>query len=209
LKKQGYPTFYLESASMYLKHSILVEQTEGLIRGCIKGERFSQNRLYALYAPKMLVVCIRYSRNREEAEETLQEGFIKVFEFIHQYKSIGSFEGWIRKIMVNCALQKYRGKSHLHPVINIETTDTDQLVSENILSQLDTKELLKMIQQLPPAYRMVFNLFVFEGFKHREIAELLGISEGTSKSNLSDARAILQKAVNKSLAVVKQNINYS
>ena len=193
---------------MYLKHIILVEQTEELIRGCIKGERFSQNRLYALYAPKMFVVCIRYSKNREEAEETLQEGFIKVFEFIQQFKGAGSFEGWMRKIMVNCALQKYRSKSHLHPVIDIETTDSDQLISEDILSQLDTKELLKMVQQLPPGYRMVFNLYVFEGYKHREIAELLGISEGTSKSNLSDARAILQKAVNKSLVVAKQNLNY-
>jgi RNA polymerase sigma factor (sigma-70 family) len=193
---------------MHLKHSILVEQTEELIRGCIKGERFSQNRLYALYAQKMFVVCIRYSRNREEAEETLQEGFIKVFEFIHQFKGAGSFEGWIRKIMVNCVLQKYRSKSHLHPVIDIENTDTDQHTSEDILSQLDTKELLKMVQQLPPGYRMVFNLYAFEGYKHREIAELLGISEGTSKSNLSDARVILQKAINKSLAIAKQNVNY-
>jgi RNA polymerase sigma factor (sigma-70 family) len=194
---------------MYLKHSILVEQTEELIRGCIKRERFYQNRLYTLYAPKMFVVCIRYSKNREEAEETLQEGFIKVFEFIHQFKGAGSFEGWIRKIMVNCALQKYRSKPHLHPVIDIENTNTDQYISEDILSQLDTKELLKMVQQLPPSYRMVFNLFAFEGYKHREIAELLGISEGTSKSNLSDARAILQKAVTKSLNEVKQNVNYS
>ena len=193
---------------MYLKHSILEEQTDELIRGCIKGERTSQNRLYALYAPKMFVVCIRYSKSREEAEEILQEGFVRVFEFIHQFKYAGSFEGWVRKIMVNCALQKYRSKSHLHPVIDIETTDTDMHVSEDILARLDTKELLKMVQQLPPAYRMVFNLYVFEGFKHREIAELLGISEGTSKSNLSDARAILQKTVNKSLAVAKQNVNY-
>lgn len=193
---------------MHLKHSILVNQTEELIRGCINAERFSQNRLYEIFAPKMFVVCIRYSKNREEAEEILQEGFIKVFEFIHQFKGTGSFEGWMRKIMVNCALQRYRSKSHLHPVVDIENIETDQSITEDILSQINTKELLKMVQQLPPGYRMVFNLYVFEGFKHREIAEMLGISEGTSKSNLSDARAILQKAVTKSLEIAKQNVNY-
>jgi RNA polymerase sigma factor (sigma-70 family) len=194
---------------MNVKQPILVEQIEELIRGCIKGERYSQNRIYSLFAPKMLTVCLRYSKNREEAEDTMQEGFINVFKSINQFKSLGSFEGWVRKIMVNCALQKYRSKSHIHPLISIENTHAEPLINENVLSDLGVKELLKMIQQLPPVYRMVFNLYVFEGLKHREIAEELGITEGTSKSNLSGARAILQKAVNKSLAVAKQNVNYS
>jgi RNA polymerase sigma-70 factor (ECF subfamily) len=123
---------------------------------------------------------------------------MKVFEFIHQYKFAGSFEGWVRKIMVNCALQKYRTKK-LHAVVNIDPATIENIGNENIISQIGTKELLKMVQQLPPSYRMVFNLYVFEGMKHREIAEYLKISEGTSKSNLSDARAILQKAVHNSL----------
>ena len=174
-----------------------------LINKCIKGERHSQANLYAQLAPKMFVVCLRYARNREEAEEILQEGFIKVFEHLEQYKFTGSFEGWVRKIMVNCALQKYRNKSQLHAVVNIEEVRTEYGGAENIHSQLSTKELLKLVQQLPPAYRMVFNLYVFEGMKHREIAEQLGIAEGTSKSNFFDAKLLLQKAVTESLKISK------
>ncbi|MCW3114349.1 MAG: polymerase sigma-70 factor [Segetibacter sp.] len=177
----------------------IAQHTQLLIEGCIKGDRFSQSRLYNLYNQKMFLVCLRYARNREEAEEILQEGFMKVFEFIHQYKFNGSFEGWMRKIMVNCALQKYRSKTHLRPVVDIDATAVADKSHDEIIATLGTKELLNMVQQLPPAYKMIFNLYVFEGMKHREIAELLGISEGTSKSNLSDARALLQKAVNKSL----------
>jgi RNA polymerase sigma-70 factor (ECF subfamily) len=155
----------------------------------------------------MFAICLRYSKNREEAEETLQEGFMKVFENLQQFKFAGSFEGWVRKIMVNCALQKFRSKSHLHAVVNIDDVKIEYGDNENISSQLGTKELLQMVQTLPSAYRMVFNLYVFEGMKHREIAEVLGISEGTSKSNLSDARAILKKAVVNSAQIAKQNIN--
>ena len=177
----------------------IYRQTEQLIEACIKGDRQSQTRLYYLYCQNMFVVCLRYSKSREEAEEILQEGFIKVFEFLHQYKFAGSFEGWMRKIMVNCALQKYRSKGNLRPVVDIDSAATEFGEDEDIIAKIGTKELLNMVQQLPPAYRMIFNLYVFEGMKHREIADLLGISEGTSKSNLSDARTILQKAVNKSL----------
>ena len=184
-----------------------LEQIEQLIEGCVNGNRQSQNQLYNLLMPKMFVVCLRYSKNREEAEEILQEGFIKVFEFIHQYKFNGPFEGWVRKIMVNCALQKYRSKRQMHAVVNIDTTAVEQPGNEDIISQIGTKELLKMVQQLSPAYRTIFNLYVLEGMKHREIAEHLGISEGTSKSNLSDARAFLQKAVNNSMQFAKQNLN--
>jgi len=184
---------------------LLVEQNTMLIEGCIKGDRQSQSKLYAMLMQKMFVVCLRYSKNREEAEEILQEGFIKVFEFIHQYKFSGSFEGWVRKIMVNCALQKYRSKK-LHAVVDIDPATIENIGNENIISQIGTKELLKMVQLLPPSYRMVFNLYVFEGMKHREIAAHLKISEGTSKSNLSDARAILQKAVHNSLQS-SQNVN--
>ena len=184
-----------------------MEQLEQLIEGCINGHRQSQNRLYAVLMPKMFGVCLRYSKTREEAEEILQEGFIRVFEFIHQYNFAGSFEGWVRRIMVNCALQKYRSKKQMHAVVNIDSTAVEPMSNEEILSRIGTKELLQMVQQLSPAYRMVFNLYVFEGMKHREIAEHLGISEGTSKSNLSDARAFLQKAVHKSIQSAKQNLS--
>jgi len=180
----------------------LPDTEQHLIRGCIAGNRAFQSKLYDLFAPRMLGVCIRYAKNREEAEEILHEGFLRVFTYIQKYNGSGPLEGWIRKIMVNCALHRYRNKSRLHPVIQLNTCWPDTSVESDIFSKLDAKELLLQVQSLPAGYRLVFNLYVFEGYKHREIAEALGISEGTSKSNLSDARTLLQKAIsgNKNLA---------
>ncbi len=182
--------------------------TDKLIHDSIKGHRHAQTKLYEDMSPKMFSICLRYSKNREEAEEILQEGFIKVFTFIHQFNFSGSFEGWARKIMVNTALQKYRGKAALHAVTDINEAGQEIGEPETIIARLGSKELLGMVQQLPPGYRLVFNLYVFEGMKHREIASMLGITEGTSKSNLSDARAILQTAVKKSLLVAKKSFHY-
>lgn len=190
---------------MLIKHSDLLEPYAQLIQACINGDRHSQNKLYELFGPKMFSVCIRYSKNREEAEEIVQEGFIQVFRSLRNFEFAGSFQGWIRKIMVYSAIQYYRSKSKMHPVINIESVNAEEQGSENILTQLGKKELLKMVQQLPTAYRMVFNLYVFEGMKHREIAGLLNIAEGTSKSNLFDAKKILQRAVTNSLKIAKPN----
>jgi RNA polymerase sigma-70 factor (ECF subfamily) len=142
----------------------------------------------------MFTVCLRYASSREEAKDLLQEGFIKVFDCLHQFKFEGSFEGWMKRVIVNNALQKIRSKSHLHAIVPIEDAQQTQAVSpQEIFSHLSTKELLQMVQELPTIYRLVFNLYVFEGMKHKEISKLLGISEGTSKSNLHDARVILQK----------------
>ena len=190
---------------MFIKYPDLLEQYSQLIHACIKGDRNSQSQLYGLFAPKMFSVCIRYSKNREEAEEIVQEGFVQVFRSLRSFKFAGSFEGWIRRIMVYSAIQHYRSKSKLHPVINIETLSAEEAESGNTLSLIDNKELMRMVQGLPTAYRMVFNLYVFEGMKHREIAMLLAISEGTSKSNLFDAKKILQRAVINSLKIAKPN----
>jgi RNA polymerase sigma factor (sigma-70 family) len=175
----------------------LYKTEQQIIKGCIAGNRAFQTELYNLYASKMMGVCLRYARNREEAEEILQEGFLRVFTYIKTFKGNGSFEGWIRKIMVNAALFRYRNKSTLQPVIRLSANGYgDDLKDDtDISSGIDAKELLSLIQTLPAGYRMVFNLYVFEGYKHREIAEALGIAEGTSKSNLSDARTYLQKAL--------------
>jgi RNA polymerase sigma factor (sigma-70 family) len=181
----------------------LLEQSERLIKACISGDRSAQSILYEQFAPKMFGVCLRYSKNREEAEEILQEGFLQVFKSLCSFKFAGSFEGWIRKIMVYCAIQHFRSKSKMHLVLNIDNLKGEEIGAEEIVSGLQKKELLKMVQALPPAYRLIFNLYVFEGYKHREIASLLGISEGTSKSNLFDAKSLLQKAVTNSLKVAK------
>ena len=151
----------------------------------------------------MFVVSLRYSKSREEAEEVLQEGFLKVFQFLHQFRDEGSLEGWVRKIVVNCALQRLRSQSRLTPVVDIDPHKEQFVLQENIESRISSKELLQLVMSLPPAYKVVFNLYVFDGYKHREIAEILGISEGTSKSNLSDARTFLQKQLNKKLVIAK------
>jgi len=189
---------------MLVTQTDILEPSNQLLQDCIAGSRLSQNQLYQLFAPKMFAVCLRYSKKREEAEEILQEGFIQVFKSLKKFRHEGSFEGWMRKIMVNCALARYRNKIHLSPVVELDYRFHDVSSTPDIVSEICAKELLALVQTLPAAYRLVFNLHVFEGYKHREIAEALGISEGTSKSNLSDARAFLQKA----LIPKKKLINY-
>ncbi|MCW3106425.1 MAG: hypothetical protein JWQ09_931 [Segetibacter sp.] len=196
--------FFEITTTMQLKSFDLLEDTTALIQACIEGDRYSQSRLYKIFAPKMFSTCLRYAKTREEAEEILQEGFVQVFKSLKNFKNTGAFEGWIKKIMVHCAVQQFRSKSKLVPVINLDTVALEEMGTEDIITQLGKKELLKMIQALPPAYRMIFNLYVFEGMKHREIAALLGIAEGTSKSNFSDAKVILQRAVTNSLRAAKQ-----
>jgi len=139
----------------------------------------------------MFAVCLYYSKNKDEAEDILHNGFLKVFENIKQFKGRGSFEGWLRKIFVNTALEKFRNQTFLTAVsdqieYNYITEDAD------IISKLSSEELIEMIQELSPAYRMVFNLYAVEGYSHEEISEKLKIAEGTSKSNLARARKILQ-----------------
>ncbi len=175
-----------------------------LIKACIKGERASQNKLYSLFASKMFVVCLRYAKNREEAEDILQEGFLKVFTSLQQYTYKGFFEGWLRKIIVNTALEKFQKNHRLYIITNIDELPDGKIATDGILDQLNVKEMINLIQQLPLMCRLVFNLYVFEGMKHGEIAELLNISEGTSKSNLFDARKILQKQISKNLNQIKQ-----
>jgi RNA polymerase sigma-70 factor (ECF subfamily) len=145
----------------------------------------------------MFPVCLRYAQNREEAEEIIQEGFIKMFTHLHQYRNDGSFEGWLRRIIVNTALQKFREKTRMYPVVSLKEELSETVSTNDTYSDIGYKVLLELVQKLPPAYRLVFNLYVFEGMKHREIAEALHISEGTSKSNLYDARMILQKEIQK------------
>ena len=174
----------------------LADDQQLLIKGCISGDRAYQAKLYKLYASKMMGICMWYARNREEAEEILQDGFMRVFTYMHKFSGKGSFEGWVRTTMVSAALSKYRNKSyHLRPVIQFDSDTHEMSGDAGFISQYDEKELVKLVQTLSPAYRMVFNLYVFEGLKHREIAEALKISESTSKSNLADARKILQAAL--------------
>ena len=198
--------FLQDTITMYLNPAVILENGTELIQACIDGDRYSQSQLYELFVPKMFAVCLRYSKNREEAEEILQEGFVQVFKSLKSFRNEGSFEGWIRKIMLYCSVKHFRTQTKMHPVVNIEFVNVEEVDNEDVIARLGKKELLKMVQALPPAYRMIFNLYVFEGMKHREIAAQLGISEGTSKSNFFDAKVILQRAVTNSLKTAKQNI---
>ena len=174
----------------------LAGDSQQLITGCVQRNRCAQMQLYNLYSSKMMGLCLWYAKNKEEAEEILQDGFMRVFIYIHTYTGEGSLEGWIRKIMINAALLKYRNKKdNLWTIAEYNADLHDKADTTSFFSNYDEKELLKLVQSLSPVYRMVFNLYVLEGFKHKEIAQLLGISEGTSKSNLADARGILQKKV--------------
>lgn len=168
-----------------------------LIRRCIAGERLAYEQLYGQYSPKMLVVCRRYVSDHSEAEDVLQEGFIKLFQNLHHYRNEGSFEGWIRRIMVNISLQHYRQNAQTitHLTIDNLYEDLSPGDEQSIIETINAERLLTLIEELPPVYKIVFNLYVFEGLKHKEIADQLGIKEGTSKSNLQDARRLLQRKI--------------
>ena len=165
-----------------------------LLRGCIEGNRRMQEELYQRFSPKMFAVCLRYAGNAEEAEDILQEGFIKIFKKLDSFRSEGSFEGWVRRIFVNTAIEHFRRKRYLMPVTEKEeNTIEGKYIS--VLDELAEKDILALVQELSPGYRTVFNMYVVEGYTHKEIADLLGISEGTSKSQLSRAKVILQDMV--------------
>jgi RNA polymerase sigma-70 factor, ECF subfamily len=180
---------------------MLLTEEQKLIKDCINGDGAAFEALYRRFSAKMLAVCYRYAQNRTDAQDLLQEGFIKVFESLPKFRNEGSFEGWIRRIMVLTALETYRKNTRKREnyggdLDNLHE-DLQPVSSDDIYSQIGFDELIAMIQELSPAYKMVFNLYVFEGMKHEEIADKLSISIGTSKSNLSDARQILQKKIKK------------
>lgn len=165
-----------------------------IINRCSRGDREAQSLLYRRFAGKMFSVCKRYSKNDAEAEDNLQDGFIKIFSRIKQYSFSGSFEGWMRRVIVNSIFEKYRKKKNVHAVEDISVHEKEELRND-IVGKMSADDLMRLIQELPPRYRMAFNLYAIEGYSHKEIAQAMGISEGTSKSNLSRARAILQKKV--------------
>ncbi len=165
-----------------------------LIVGCLQGNRRMQEELYRRFSPRMYAVCLRYAGNAEEAEDILQEGFIKVFKKLDSFRSEGSFEGWMRRIFVNTAIEHFRRKRYMMPVTEREE-NTIEGKYLSVLDDLAARDIMALVQELSPGYRTVFNMYVVEGYTHKEIADMLGISEGTSKSQLSRAKVILQDMV--------------
>lgn len=168
-----------------------------LIDKCIAEDSSAQELLYKQFAGKMLAVCLRYARSRSDAEDILQDGFVKVFNHLKDFKREGSLEGWIRRIMVNTALRHYRNTQKYSDNVNIDYAEAELSEASDTISQMSAKEITGIIQQLPDGYRMVFNMYVVEGYIHKEIGEKLNISEGTSKSQLARARKYLMDVINK------------
>lgn len=179
---------------MLLEPTYTIDQL--LIR-CKAGERKAQELLYKQFAGKMLGVCMRYATDRMEAEDMLQNGFIKVFQKLTDYRGEGAFEGWVRRIMVHSSIEYYRKHHKMMQVVDMEEAGSELSVNPIAASNLDAKVLLGLIQQLSPGYRMVFNLYALEGYSHKEISGMMGISEGASKSQLSRARTILKEQIAK------------
>lgn len=165
-----------------------------LIRGCINQDRKMQEILYHRFSPKMYAVCLRYCKNADDAQDLLQEGFIKIFKNLEKYRGDGSFEGWIRRIFVNTSIEHFR-----KAVKNTTLTEIQEVTIEdkewNALDNLAERDIINMVQELSPGYRQVFNMYVIEGYSHKDIGEILGISEGTSKSQLARAKGVLKQMV--------------
>ena len=173
----------------------MAEKLEILLSECKKGRSKSQEALYRMFAPAMYGICLQYASSVEDAQDILQEGFIKVFAKLHQVQNPDAFPGWIRRLMINTSLERYRSQVILQRVDDLRG-EAPEVQGDGIFEELTCEELVALIQTLTPRYRMVFNLYAIEGYSHQEISEALGISVGTSKSNLSRARAILQEKIN-------------
>lgn len=164
-----------------------------IIDKCKQGDRQAAEKIYQIFSAKMFALCLRFSKDRADAEDTLQDGFIKIFTSIGQYAGKGSFEGWMKRIMINTAMEKFRKNSPLQIVEELPEIEDNEDIDEEV--SIPEEVLADFVNQLPERYKMVFNLYVIEEMSHKDIAALLGINEGTSKSNLARAREILKRKV--------------
>ena len=166
---------------------------EQLVKECVSGNAIAQKKFYDLFARKMMGVCMRYAGNYDEAQDVLQDGFIKIFNKLPKFESKGSLEGWIRRIMVNTALDSYRKNKKHQGNVDVDSVGFMLEKEDYTIEELNAQELLKIIHSIPEGYRVVFNLFAIEGYSHKEIAEQLGVTESTSKSQFSRAKKLLRK----------------
>jgi RNA polymerase sigma-70 factor (ECF subfamily) len=169
-----------------------LETEAQLIQACLRNDRNAQRKLYNAYAGKMLVVCIRYVQNQAEAEDILQEAFIKIFQNLDKFRAESTLGAWIKRIVVNTAINQIRANLHFKDMSDVRGYENQISDDQSGIKSMQFQELIEMIRKLPKGCRAVFNLFAIEGYKHHEIAELLNITEGTSKSQYSRARVMLQ-----------------
>ena len=173
--------------------------TEPDLQACLRGERLAQKAFFERYKGKMFALCLRYANSREDAEDILQEGFVKVFRDLHQYTGLGNFEGWVRKVFVNTALQYLQKQKKNPSTTELNGQDFPDEAEPFHGDEPPAKNMVRILQQLPPGFRTIFNLHVLEGYSHPEIADILGISVGTSKSQLLRAKAHFRKLLESSL----------
>eukprot|EP00746_Dinoflagellata_sp_MGD_P050508 gnl/MRDRNA2_/MRDRNA2_22647_c0_seq1.p1 gnl/MRDRNA2_/MRDRNA2_22647_c0~~gnl/MRDRNA2_/MRDRNA2_22647_c0_seq1.p1 ORF type:complete len:189 (-),score=16.70 gnl/MRDRNA2_/MRDRNA2_22647_c0_seq1:70-636(-) len=166
-----------------------------LVEGCCKGDARCQKLLYDTYSRKMMGICLRYASDEVEAQDVLQDGFVKVFEKVGTFKGKGSFEGWMRRIFVNTALDYYRRQKEMRNSVDVDSVSYMLPADDHILENLAAQELLEILKRIPVGYRTVFNLYAIEGYTHKEIAEELEITVNTSKSQYSRAKGYLRKIV--------------
>lgn len=181
----------------------MTEQT--IIFGCLQNDAASQRELYNKYSPKMLAVCYRFAQNREDAEDMLQEGFIKIFSQIHTFQNKGAFEGWIRKIIVHTCINFLKRYRRLNESLDLDYANQVQAKEESVISLMQGKQVLECIRLLPVGYRTVLNLYAIEGFSHREIGNLLEIGESTSRSQYTRAKVMLENILIKKKIIESPN----
>lgn len=172
-----------------------------LIKKCLNNNSKALKELYDTYSPKMYGICLRYAKNQMEAEDILQEGFIKVFSNLHRFKFEGSFEGWIRRTFVNTAINHYKKNVKYAREMDIQEVETENQKDEKVLDRISADEIMSLIQSLPEGYKVVFNLNVIEGYTHKMIGEMLSISENTSKSQLLRAKRLLREKISNSYGI--------
>ncbi|MFN7116484.1 MAG: RNA polymerase sigma factor [Saprospiraceae bacterium] len=170
-----------------------------ILEACKKGNTAAQRQLYERFKDKMFVLCLRYANSREDAEDLLQEGFVTVFRDLHQYKGVGNLEGWVRKVILNVALQHIRRQKNLFQTVELKNYDVEDETDELLFEEHTAKNLIRLMQQLPAGFRTVLNLYVLEGYSHQQIAKELNISVGTSKSQLNRAKKLMKNMIEKSL----------
>ncbi|MEQ6119646.1 RNA polymerase sigma factor [Reichenbachiella sp. MALMAid0571] len=170
-----------------------------ILKGCIKGDREAQQMLYAKYAKQMYVVCLRYAKEQQEAEDILQESFIKVFENIKNFRGDSKLVYWIKRIVINTALNAQRSKLYLYPMVDVDSLKESQ-GNDLPVSDFTMEELMKMINELPSGCKVIFNLYAIEGYKHYEIAKMLDLTEGTSKSQYSRAKYLLREQMQQAVS---------
>lgn len=170
---------------------------EEIIRGCKKNDSIAQEALFKLYSKKLMTVCLRYSSCREDAEDLFQESMIKIFQSLHSFEEKGSVEGWMRRIITNNAIKEFRKRKYLSSLSEPESFNLPVFADDDVIEKMSGEELMNVIHKLPEGSRMVFNLFVIEGYSHKEISEMMHISEGTSKSQFFNAKKILKTLLGK------------